>query len=192
MRIIAGKFKGRRLAVESVPTLRPTSDRVREALFSMLEARLDLEGASVIDLYAGSGALGLEALSRGAASACFVENNPRAVSGLRHNCAGLGVESQCSIIAMPVESFLSSQRCELSEHGGFSVAFADPPYAQHPGNDLLQLIVNSHLLARGGFLVIEARKGMVFDENFSCVEADATLIKVARYGDSQVALYCIE
>ncbi|MCA1674991.1 MAG: RsmD family RNA methyltransferase, partial [Actinobacteria bacterium] len=90
MRIVAGWAGGRRLAVPQSGT-RPTSDRVREAVFSALEARMDLDGARVLDLYSGSGALGLEALSRGAAHALFVESDARAAAVVRRNAADLGL-----------------------------------------------------------------------------------------------------
>src|SRR5262249_36636856 len=99
MRVIAGHLGGRRLSAPRGLATRPTSDRVREALFSALG---DVGGATVLDLYAGTGALGIEALSRGAAGATFVENARPALAALRGNLAALGLEEQARVIAQPV------------------------------------------------------------------------------------------
>ncbi|MGW0182665.1 16S rRNA (guanine(966)-N(2))-methyltransferase RsmD [Nocardia sp. NPDC003345] len=120
-RIVAGRAGGRRLRVPPAGT-RPTSDRVREALFSSIESRMDLDGARVLDLYAGSGALGLEALSRGAEAALLVESDRRAAAVLRANIADLGLPG-AQVRAGPVTQVLA--------HGGagaFDLVFADPPY----------------------------------------------------------------
>lgn len=120
-RIVAGTAGGRRLKVPPAGT-RPTSDRVREALFSSIEARMDLAGARVLDLYAGSGALGLEALSRGAAAALLVESDRRAAAVLRANIAELGFgDAQVRIGAV----------AQVLGHGAadaYDLVFADPPY----------------------------------------------------------------
>ncbi|MEU6150567.1 16S rRNA (guanine(966)-N(2))-methyltransferase RsmD [Actinosynnema sp. NPDC047251] len=121
-RIVAGVAGGRRLQVPPRGT-RPTSDRVREALFSSLEALIDLDGARVLDLYAGSGALGFEALSRGAVSAVFVESDKRAADVLRANARALGLPG-ATVVNRSAESAVADpadQPCD--------VVFADPPYA---------------------------------------------------------------
>src|SRR5687767_14198505 len=126
MRIIAGDWRGR--VIESPPGLatRPTADRVRETLFSMLASRLgSLEGLRVADLFAGSGALGLEALSRGAAFACFVENNPKAASVIRANIADLGALDRVQV--------LGGSALVLPKSDPFDLVFADPPYAPGSG-----------------------------------------------------------
>jgi 16S rRNA (guanine966-N2)-methyltransferase len=117
VRVVAGEFKGRRLAAPRGTRTRPTADKVREALFSMLG---DVEGARVLDLYAGSGALGIEALSRGAASAMFVERDPRAVAAIERNLAAIGVEA--TVLRRDVPRFLAA------EDGAFDLVFCDPPY----------------------------------------------------------------
>ena len=106
-RIIAGRHGGRPLKVPDAGT-RPTSDRVREAVFNILDARIDLEGAAILDLYAGSGALGLEALSRGASSAVFVDNRRRATAVVTANLRALGVAEVGRVITAPVSAFSSS------------------------------------------------------------------------------------
>ena len=121
-RVIAGDARGRRLAVPPGTTTRPTSDRAREGLFSSLQSLLDLEGARVLDLYAGSGALGLEAVSRGAASATLVESDPEAVAVLRANVQHLGLRD-AFVVAQPVERFLA-----VDAEPRYDLALLDPPY----------------------------------------------------------------
>lgn len=122
VRIIAGEFKGRRLKTPSGDTVRPTGDRVREAWFSILQR--PVRGARVLDLFAGSGALGLEALSRGAVSADFVENHRVALSTLKANIATLRVEDRTVVHGVDALRF-----AEQLHPGQYDVAFADPPYA---------------------------------------------------------------
>ncbi|MFW0784628.1 16S rRNA (guanine(966)-N(2))-methyltransferase RsmD [Gordonia sp. CPCC 206044] len=121
-RIIAGEFRGRRLRVPDEGT-RPTSDRVREAVFNIIDARIDLDGARVLDLYAGSGALGLEALSRGAASAEFVDSRRKATTVIAANARACGVERRVRVTARPVATQLAGDPSEL-----FDIVFLDPPY----------------------------------------------------------------
>ncbi|MEU4803517.1 16S rRNA (guanine(966)-N(2))-methyltransferase RsmD [Actinosynnema sp. NPDC023587] len=121
-RIVAGVAGGRRLQVPPRGT-RPTSDRVREALFSSLQALVDLDGARVLDLYAGSGALGFEALSRGAASAVFVESDKRAADVLKANAKSLGLPG-ATVVNRTVEAAVAIPADEPCD-----VVFADPPYA---------------------------------------------------------------
>ena len=133
-RVIAGTARGRRLAVADGTTTRPTSDRAREGLFSSLLSLLDLEDARVLDLYAGSGALGLEALSRGAASATLVESDPGAVAVLRENVAHLGLPG-AHVLAVRVEAFLA-----VDPEPRYDVALLDPPY-EHDVVPALELLV---------------------------------------------------
>ena len=121
-RVIAGSARGRRLQVPDGTTTRPTSDRAREGLFSSLLSLLDLEDARVLDLFAGSGALGLEALSRGAGSATLVENDPDAVAVLRANVEHLGLP-RAFVVAQPVERFLA-----VDAEPRYDLALVDPPY----------------------------------------------------------------
>ncbi|MDH3497721.1 MAG: 16S rRNA (guanine(966)-N(2))-methyltransferase RsmD [Gemmatimonadota bacterium] len=122
MRIVAGEFRGRRLRTPPDARVRPTADRVREAWLSIVEPLLP--SARVLDLFAGSGALGLEALSRGAADATFVELNPASLAALRANVAALGVEGRVTVRRADVLRFV-----KRLEPGAFDVAFADPPYS---------------------------------------------------------------
>jgi 16S rRNA (guanine966-N2)-methyltransferase len=119
--VIAGEFKGRRLHTARGTLTRPTADRVREALFSMLG---EVAGADVLDLYAGSGALGIEALSRGAESAVFVEHDRQALAALRRNLDAVGVDA--AVRSEDVLGFLGRPR------GRFDLIFCDPPYDDAP------------------------------------------------------------
>jgi len=124
-RIIAGEHGGRRLAAPAGAQTRPTSDRVREAFFSTLATMIDLEGARFADLYAGSGAVGIEAVSRGAAFALLVEADPKAARTIRENVAGLKLGGSARLVAAKVAQVLAAP----PEGGPFDVVFADPPYA---------------------------------------------------------------
>ena len=121
MRIVGGSFGGRRLAVPKAGRVRPTADRVREAWMSIV--RQEIPGARVLDLFAGSGALGLEALSRGAASADFVELSPRSLDAIRENASILGAGDQAVVHRGDALRFIEGLGVNA-----FDVAFADPPY----------------------------------------------------------------
>jgi 16S rRNA (guanine966-N2)-methyltransferase len=122
VRVVAGEFKGRRLQAPRGAGTRPTADRVREALFSMLG---DVSGARVLDLYAGSGALGIEALSRGAESAVFVERDRHALAALRRNLEAVGVDAE--VRSQDALRFIARPE------GVFDLVFCDPPYDDAPG-----------------------------------------------------------
>lgn len=148
VRIIAGIARGRRLQVPSGVVVRPTKDRVKAAIFSALDARGLLADALVLDLYAGSGALGLEAVSRGAAGATLVERHPEAIAAIRSNVATCGFESLVRVEARDVERFVAS--CTST----FDLVFVDPPYEF--GDDLVEQMLRSVAdLAPGGTLVVE-------------------------------------
>lgn len=123
-RIVAGTLGGRRLTAPPGRDTRPTSDRVREALFSTLATLTDIDGARFADLYAGSGAVGLEAASRGAAAVLLVESGPPAARALRANIEALGLGQRCRLAAAKVATVLAGPAVEP-----FDVVFADPPYA---------------------------------------------------------------
>lgn len=156
MRIIAGQFRGRPLQAPPGQSTRPTADRVREALFSMLASRLgSLEGLRVADLYAGSGALGLEALSRGAAHATFVENDPKAQAAIKANAAKLGVSDKLRILG---GSALALPRSEP-----FDLILADPPYAAGSGSAVAKAVADAGWLAPGGWMSVETARGEPVD-----------------------------
>jgi 16S rRNA (guanine966-N2)-methyltransferase len=165
MRIIAGAWRGRPLKAPPGDSTRPTADRVREALFSMLVSRLgSLDELRVADLFAGSGALGIEALSRGAAFACFVENNADATAVLRANIAALGAVERTQVTG--------GSALSLPRSAPFDLILADPPYAPGSGTAVVQAVVRAGWLAPGGWLSVETARRDPVDPGE--LEIDAT------------------
>ncbi len=168
MRIIAGRWRGRTLTTPASDATRPTADRTREALFSMLVSRLgDFEGLTVADLFAGSGALGLEALSRGAASCVFVENDRAAIAAIRGNITRLGAEGQAELRPIAVETLGPAPRpCDL--------LMLDPPYESSFAVPVLERLRRLGWLAPGGWATVETGRGTpVAPDGFS-VEVERT------------------
>jgi 16S rRNA (guanine966-N2)-methyltransferase len=156
VRIIAGQWRGRRLQSPPGVATRPTADRVRETLFSMLASRLgSFEDLRVADLFAGSGALGLEALSRGAAFATFVENDAKAAAAIRANTAELGALDRVQI--------LGSSALSLPKSEPFDLVFADPPYAAGSGTAAVRAVTAVGWLAPGGWMAVETARGDAVD-----------------------------
>jgi 16S rRNA (guanine966-N2)-methyltransferase len=152
MRIIAGEWRGRKLIAPAGVQTRPTADRIRETLFSMLASRIgSFEGLGVADLYAGSGALGLEALSRGAAHATFVENDRAALKAIEANAAALGCQERIAVRAMSAASLPAAQP--------FDLVFADPPYSPGSGSAVAAAVASAGWLAPGGWMAIETKRG---------------------------------
>ncbi|SNS06090.1 16S rRNA (guanine966-N2)-methyltransferase [Geodermatophilus pulveris] len=149
-RLVAGVAGGRRLRVPP-SGVRPTGDRAREGLFNTLSTLLDLEGATVLDLYAGSGALGLEALSRGAAQVVFVEHAPRVLPVLRANLDAVGLPGG-RVVPGSVPTVVAG-----APPARFDLVLADPPYATPPADvvGVLQALVSGEWLAEGAVVVVE-------------------------------------
>ncbi len=165
MRIISGKWRGRPLVAPKGDVTRPTADRTRGTLFSMLFSRVgELEGLRVADLYAGSGALGIEALSRGAASATFVETDRDAILAIEANLAKLGTRDQAIVRATSAVS--------LPREQPFDLIFADPPYAIGSGSTVVRAIARAGWLAPGGWLAIETNRGDPVDPGEWAIEAE--------------------
>jgi 16S rRNA (guanine966-N2)-methyltransferase len=165
MRIIAGEWRGRKLAAPEGSSTRPTGDRVRETLFSMLASRIGtFEGLRVADLYAGSGALGLEALSRGAAFACFVEQEPRASAAIRSNVEALHADDRSQILTLSADALPSKQP--------FDLVFADPPYAPGSGTTALRQILGAGWAGPGSWIAIETERGMPVDPRGCTLDAE--------------------
>jgi 16S rRNA (guanine966-N2)-methyltransferase len=176
VRIVAGAAKGRRLAPPPDGT-RPTSDRVREALFNSLAASVRLDGARVLDLFAGTGAVGLEALSRGAAAAVFVEKGRQALAVLRRNITAVGLPG-ATVVGRPVSAYLADAADEP-----FDLVFADPPYAL--GDDALADVLAR--LAGSGRLAADA--SVVVERSTRSAPGDWSGIPITpvaekRYGDT--------
>ena len=184
MRVVAGQWRGRPLVAPAGQGTRPTADRTREALFSMLVSRLgSLEGLRVADLYAGSGALGIEALSRGAAQAVFVENDPAAVRAIRANLSELKATDRGEVLP------LSAAR--LAQAQPFDLVFADPPYAPGSGTAVVEAVRRAAWLAPGGWLAVETAAGEAVDAGDWHIDAERragrarlTLIRASVSPDS--------
>lgn len=162
MRIIAGKWRGRPLEAPPGLATRPTADRVRETLFSMLASRLgSFEDLRVADLFAGSGAFGFEALSRGAGSATFVEIDARAAATIKRNAGKLGVSVEV----------LGSSALALPRAQPFDLIFTDPPYAPGSGSAVVASIANAGWLAPGGWASIETARSDAVEPGDLVVEA---------------------
>ena len=163
MRIIAGEWRGRPIDAPAGQTTRPTADRARETLFSMLASRLGpFDDLRVADLFAGSGALGLEALSRGAASATFVESDRRAVAAIKHNAARLGADERVHVFG--------GSALALPRSDPFDLIFADPPYAPGSGSAAVAAILEAGWLAPGGWLSVETARRDSVDPRGLAVE----------------------
>jgi 16S rRNA (guanine966-N2)-methyltransferase len=180
MRVISGIAGGIPLAAPKTD-IRPTMDRVKEAIFSMLQP--GIEGARVLDLFAGAGTLGIEALSRGAREAVFVEKDARAVEVIRRNLEKTRL-SGGALQAMDVFSYLD----RLAPQGAFDFIFADPPYAKRPGErdfapELLASARLAGALAPGGIFILEKIPGQAL-----ALGSQWQLLKERRYGATEVAL----
>jgi 16S rRNA (guanine966-N2)-methyltransferase len=177
MRIIAGTLKGRRLQGPPAQGVRPTSDRLRETIFNIL--RDDVEGGRVLDAFAGTGAMGLEAWSRGAATVTFVERDRAALAVLRANVAACGAAEACAIIAADFIGLAARQ----GGLRGFTLALLDPPY---DFADLDAALVEAgRLLAPGGLIVLE------YSRRRTAPEPPPGFVRrrVVAAGDSALALY---
>jgi 16S rRNA (guanine966-N2)-methyltransferase len=183
VRVIAGRFGGRTLVAPAGAATRPTTDRVREALFSVLA---DIEGDAVLDLYAGTGALGIEALSRGAAHATFVESARPALQALRRNIHTLELGEATTVLPIPVERALRT----APWREGFDLIFLDPPYAVIRGGrftDSLAKAVERGLtssLRTGGRVILEHTSA----EDAPLVSG-ITLEETRVYGDTSLSFY---
>ncbi|MCP4694458.1 MAG: 16S rRNA (guanine(966)-N(2))-methyltransferase RsmD [Desulfobacterales bacterium] len=150
MRIIAGEFRGRKLRPLRGDRIRPTADRCREAIFNILSTRV--QDALVLDLFAGTGALGLEALSRGARSALFLDNHRDSASVVKSNIQTCGVDGRARILRWDV---LRNLNCLKSTEPGFDLVFMDPPYGKEMVRPVLTLLLDSGALARDAVIVAE-------------------------------------
>ncbi len=181
MRVIAGTFKSRRLKTLPGASTRPTSDRLRETLFNVLGA--SVRGAVFADCYAGSGAVGLEALSRGAEFVYFVENHRPAVRVIQANLKSLGVEGGYEILSLHVCTGLRA----LEQRGvRFDVVFFDPPYKDvEEYARALALLGSSKLLTSGAVVIVEHHRKPLLAESYGALARARTL----RQGDSTLSFY---
>jgi len=150
MRIISGEFKGRRINVPDSKFIRPTTDRVRETLFNLLNNRIDFENRKVLDIYAGSGSLGLECLSRGASEIHFVERNFQIYKNLQENINSLNAAENCKIYKMEAVKY-----SQMFENLDYDLIIADPPFFKDDIYKVVENLVINKYFAEDGFMIIE-------------------------------------
>jgi 16S rRNA (guanine966-N2)-methyltransferase len=187
MRIIAGSLRSRRLMAPAGLATRPTSDRLRETLFNVLAPRI--QGASFLDLYSGSGAVGIEALSRGAARVVFVERAEVALAALRENLARLGLRQGVRLHAGSVSAFLRRGRPESSPK--FDLIFLDPPYDAAPEYDAALGLLGgaaSGLLAPGALAIAEHRRKQPLEDRYGCLQR----ARLLQQGDAALSFYALD
>jgi len=180
LRVITGLAKGRKLKAPKGMLTRPTSDRVKEALFNVLGERV--VEARFLDLFAGSGNVGIEALSRGAVRAVFVEQNPRALQVLRENLETVGFQEQAQVLGQDVIralDFLGKKQAE------FDLIYVDPPYLKGFEQGVLEKVSQYGLMADGGILVIESSKRDLLPSEAGRLE----LYRTQDYGDTSLSYY---
>jgi 16S rRNA (guanine966-N2)-methyltransferase len=179
MRVISGTAKGRRLRAPRGWRVRPTADRVKESLFNLL--RMDWETCRVMDLFAGSGALGIEALSRGALEALFVEEDPQCLSVIQQNLQGCGLTDRGRVLRSDVLRFLSGKK----GHKGFGVTFADPPYDSGLALGCLERADRGGWVAPEGRMVVEHSRREVLPDRLTRL----VLLDRRAYGDTRLSIY---
>ena len=159
MRIIAGAYSGRILSTVRDTRVRPATDKVKGSIFNSLQNRLGLSNALVLDLFAGSGSLGFEAISRGARSVVFVEQDRDILKTIIANADTLECSDQCEVIESDVVEFIERAR------GQYDLIFADPPYAYERTEHLPTMIIRKGLLKKEGFLIIEHSRKTIFEKS---------------------------
>ncbi|MDA8236100.1 MAG: 16S rRNA (guanine(966)-N(2))-methyltransferase RsmD [Clostridia bacterium] len=183
MRVITGRAKGRQLKAPKGMNTRPTSDRVKEALFNVLGGKV--ENARFLDLFAGSGNVGIEALSRGAIEVFFVENNLKALKVIKENLELTGFQRQSQIISNDVIKALDALGRQQAQ---FDLVFVDPPYLKGYEQGVLDKINHYRLLAEGGILVIESSKRDQLPDEVGEIEH----YRSQHYGDTCLSYYQIK
>lgn len=179
MRIVAGRWRGRTLRAPKGASVRPTLDRVREAVFDILGGRV--AGRTVLDLFAGTGAMALEALSRGASSAVLVEADPRVLEVLRRNVESLGAEAA---EALPMD-YRHAVRLLRARRARFDLVFLDPPYGKRLGSAAADALARAGLVAPGAVVVAEEAARFPDDPFPDGWEAAAD----RRYGDTRIRVF---
>lgn len=181
MRIITGTARGTKLISPEGTATRPTSERAKEAVFSVLT--FDIPGRRVLDLFAGSGQLALEALSRGAESAVLVDNAAGAIDVIRKNVVKTHMEQKTSVVRMDCLSYLKSARPDQP----FNLIFIDPPYIKRLVPDMLTEILARNLAAENAILVCESEEEDVFEGN-EALREKFTVRRTARYAKAVVTI----
>lgn len=175
MRVITGTARGRKLITLEGNELRPTSEKTKEAIFSIIQ--FSIEGSKVLDLFAGSGQLGIEALSRGAESCFFIDQNKHAVSIIKENLKNTELVKQATVLNTNARTFL------MNTDESFNIAFLDPPYSKGLIEQLLPLVEKR--MEKDGLILCEFPFGETVPENLE----NFSLAKTYKYGKTSVALY---
>ncbi len=179
MRVISGTLKGRKLSAPKGRVLRPTSDRVREAIFDILQYQI--EGRRVLDLFAGTGALGIEALSRGAERAVFVEGNAQFVAVLKKNLDDFGLQERAEVVHRQVRTGIKALAGRGEE---FDLVFLDPPYDKDLARQTLQFLSEEKILSPEGLIVAEHSREESLDGIVLLEQIDQR-----RYGRTLVSFF---
>jgi len=159
VQVQAGRYRGRKIRHLPSRDIRPCSSRVKKSLFDTLAARIDFDGIDVLDLFAGFGNLGFEALSRGARSVCFVEQNRKALDTMKQTASDIGVQSLARFVMADVSAFLKREK------GPFDLVFCDPPYRWEDYELLIRSILDTGLLVADGLLLIEHHSSHDFSQS---------------------------
>ena len=178
MRVISGKYKGKKIEGYDIEGTRPTQDRIKESLFAMIQE--DVKEATVLDLFAGSGNLGIEALSNGAKRAYFVDSNPKCIEVLNKNIKDI----EKDVVKVYNKDYLKAIKYFCNEHIKFDIIFLDPPYHLDCIDDIIQKIIEWDLLNTEGIIVCEYELDR-FQENYNTLE----LIKEKKYGYKNIRIY---
>lgn len=178
MRIISGRFKGHRLVSFQADHIRPTTDRVKESVFNILQAYFD--GCSVLDLFAGTGNLGIEALSRGAARVESVESNKKSLSILKENLSKLKIQDEVKVHSMDVFSFLKKYQGQT-----FDIIFIDPPFTQALAHDVMTALSLSATFNPETWIIIESSDHERLDSEYSNLKR----LDQRDFGDKKVSFF---
>lgn len=172
LRIITGKAKGKKIETLEGEATRPTSERIKEAIFSSIQ--FDVEDRRVLDLFAGSGQLGLEAISRGASSASFVDSSREAMEIVKRNAKATGFFEECRYIVSDWRNYIR----KASGKDKYDLVFVDPPYSMECCKEALERLVDAELLELGAIVVLESGTEEIDTTQFSCFE----VMKSTNYG----------
>ena len=178
MRVISGFLKSRVILGDNIEGTRPTMNRVKMSLFSMINQKL--EGSVCLDLFAGSGSLGIEAISNGAKKAIFVDNNKKCIDAINKNIKNLKIESYCEVYLSDYLNALKRINQKLD------IIFLDPPYKMNVTNEIFEIINSKKMLNEDGIIVVEYSQNI--PENIENFE----VIKEKKYGDKYIKVYKIK
>jgi 16S rRNA (guanine966-N2)-methyltransferase len=187
MRIIAGTYRSRILKSLKGPALRPTSDRLRETLFNVLGGTV--EGSRFVDVFAGTGAVGIEALSRGAAEAVFIEHHAPAAALIRRNLELLGIRSGATILASDALRGLEKLAAQARDKPRYHFVFVDPPYAAaHNYASVLRFLGSTSMLDSGARVIVEHRRDFDLPEEIGLLHR----ARLLRQGDAALSFFAVQ